>query len=271
MSKEYIVTISEGEKTEKQIIENLQSHFFDKVKNNKELVILSFKTNIYALWNVLSDDNFETDIIEVLIERDPEIKTIMSTIDKNAISEIYLFFDYDGHAYKEDEVDSIISLMVERFNNETDIGKIYVSYPMVESIKDLKKKDTCSRRCSVPAKDNIHYKKLVGDDSDFKDLTSLKPDDWHFILGNSLKKANCIVSSTFSIPSTYNEYKENINQYIIFSKQVNKFIELEQTIAVLGGFPFFLIDYFGENLYKTVIEKNNSNNTYEVKELCNQK
>lgn len=253
MSKEYILTISEGEKTEKQIINNIQRNFFNN--SNKELIILSFKTNIYALWNTMKDDCFETDIIEVLIERDPSINEIFKNIDKNAISEKYLFFDYDGHAYKEEEVDNIISEMIDVFNNETEHGKIYISYPMVEAIKDLKRIDTCTRRCSVPAKENIKYKNLVAIDTDFSNLIELMLYEWYFILGFCLKKANCIVSSSFNIPS-YNNYKDKINQSSIFENQFKKFIEKNQLIAVLGGIPFFIIDYFGENLYNIIFSCN---------------
>lgn len=101
MSREYVAIISEGEKTEKQIIENIKRNFWDNEKKQKEIVFLPFKSNIYRLWRTLKEDEYETEN-----------------------------------------------------------GKIYVSYPMVEAIKDLKKQDICSRRCSVIAKENIGYKKI---------------------------------------------------------------------------------------------------------------
>lgn len=268
MGKEYIVAISEGEKTERQIIENLQVNFFkNKVSNNKELIILSFKTNIYALWNVMKRDDFETDIIEVLAERDKSIESFLKTIDKKLISEIYLFFDYDGHACnKESEIDNIVSQMIERFDNETENGKMYISYPMVEAIKDLKRKDNCSRRCRVSARDNIHYKMLVAQDTEFENLTKLTIDDWYLILASNLKKANCIVSSLFVFPS-YKGYKEIISQAKIFQSQVNKFIDVDKTVAVLSGVPFFLIDYFGEGLFEK-IKQNNSDENENVIKKC---
>ena len=45
--KEYIAIISEGEKTEKQIINNLQRNF--PAFSNK-IIFLSYKTNIYNLF-----------------------------------------------------------------------------------------------------------------------------------------------------------------------------------------------------------------------------
>ncbi len=264
MDKEYIVTISEGEIAEKKIIKNIQDNFFNE-STKKELIILPFKTNIYALYNTLKRDDFETDIIEVLIEKNPSIKEKMKGINKRFISQIFLFFDYDGHAYKSEEVENIISTMLEFFNNETEQGKMYISYPMVEAIKDLKKNDVCSRRCFVKAKVNIQYKSLVAIDSDFRYLRKLKLDDWYLILSYNLKKANCIVSSSFMMPA-YNIYQEAISQKSILENQIKKFTSINETIAVISGFALFLIDYFGETLYNIINSAVNRND--EVKSLC---
>jgi len=56
---------------------------------SKEIEFLSFKTNIYALWNVLKKDEFETNLIEVMRERDAEAANILHGVDKESISEIY--------------------------------------------------------------------------------------------------------------------------------------------------------------------------------------
>jgi len=255
MSREYVAIISEGEKTEKQIIENIKRNFWDNEKKQKEIVFLPFKSNIYRLWRTLKEDEYETDIIDLLAENDKSIEKVISDIGRRFISETYLFFDYDGHAkdYRGD-VDAVVSEMIRTFNNETENGKIYVSYPMVEAIKDLKKQDICSRRCSVIAKENIGYKKMVGEIFDFSNLNELKIEDWHFIICNNLKKASCIIYSQFEIV-LYLEYVNTFNQACIFKYQKSKFIDIDKTVAVLSGFPFFLIDYFGEEFYENLMKK----------------
>ena len=50
--KEYIAIISEGEKTEKQIINNLKRNF--PAFSNK-IIFLSYKTNIYKLFKKLRE------------------------------------------------------------------------------------------------------------------------------------------------------------------------------------------------------------------------
>lgn len=250
MSKEYIVIISEGEVTEKQIIENIQKNFFHKPKPSKEILFLSFKTNIYALWKVLEQDEFDTYIVDVLIERDPKIANFMKDIDKKKISEVYLFFDYDGHAYQNKKKigDEIVEKMLQTFDNETEQGKLYISYPMAEALKDLKREDSCYRRCSVPAKLNIHYKHLVSLDTQFKDLTRLKERDWRLMINHCLKKSSCLILSRCEAPD-YHDYLKYINQNEIFKKQLEKNIKVNQTVVVISAFPLFLIDYFGERFY----------------------
>ena len=67
MTKKYIAIIYEGEKTERQLVDNLNKVFF---KDISELVPIMFPAgeNIYMLWKQLKDDEFETDLIEVIRE-----------------------------------------------------------------------------------------------------------------------------------------------------------------------------------------------------------
>lgn len=254
MSKEVIVFITEGEKTEPQILDNIKKNFFNNDPSmNKEYIFLSFRADIYQLYRKITEDELETEIIELLIERNPQIENQIEKLDKGkrSISQVFLFFDYDGQAYSKPGGDEIIKKMIDMFDNETELGKIYVSYPMTEAIKDLKKQETCSRRCKVEAKVNIKYKNKVSNDTEFKNLTQLDKAAWDLILEKNIKKSNCIVESTFSIPK-YSEYIEKITQDKIFENQLNKYINIDNTIAVLSGFPLFLVDFYGEPLYETI-------------------
>lgn len=256
MSNKYIVAITEGVKTEKQILENIESLYFKKQGMNFK--ILPFKTNIYELWKTLKDDDFETNVVEVLKEKEQDAYEKLKDIEIEKIPEVYLFFDYDGHAASnskipESEVENVIQEMLEVFSNETEEGKIYISYPMVESIKDLRVEDSCNRRCKVMAKENINYKSLVHSVTDFQDLTSLKFEDWKKIISHNLKKANCILcgeckeDDNYVIPK-YEIYESDFNQQKIFEKQKLLIVQ-KGIIFVLSSFPFFLVDYFGKDFY----------------------
>lgn len=138
MIKKYIAIIYEGERTEKQLVWNLNQNFFSE---QCELVPITFPAgeNIYMLWKQLKKDEFETDVIEVLRESNKEAKKVLEGFERNDFMEIYLFFDYDGHnnnlKAKEKDVD-ILEEMLNTFNEETDLGKLYINYPMVESLRD---------------------------------------------------------------------------------------------------------------------------------------
>lgn len=250
MSIETIVIISEGERTERQIVDNMKALFFDgSVSRRKSIQFLSFKTNIYTLWKVLKEDEFQTDIIEIMRERDQEAATKLRDISRNSISQIFMFFDYDGHAHNEEEVDEIIREMIETFDNETEYGKIYISYPMVEALKHIKKNDPSYKDRCVPAKQNINYKDVVSRETDFCHLSRFSLENWYHIIANHVMKAHYMRFQSFTAPE-YGEYDNTCNQSSLFQCQLENYIIPQGDIAVLSGFPFFLIDYFGENIYR---------------------
>ena len=57
---------------------------------------------------------------------------------------------------------------------------------------------------------------------------------------------NYIISNTYSLPNGI------VEQNIIFSKQLEKYIYPKKLVAVLSSFPIFLHDYYGN---KEIIRK----------------
>ena len=54
-------------------------------------------------------------------------------------SQIFLFFDYDfQNRIGVDRVNDILEEMLDYFDDETENGKLYVNYPMIESLKHTK-------------------------------------------------------------------------------------------------------------------------------------
>ena len=58
---------------------------------------------------------------------------------------------------------------------------------------------------------------------------------------------NFIVNDDFSLP------KESISQSEIFDKQLEKYINIDSTIAILSAFPVFLFDYYGFQTINKII------------------
>ncbi|EOG3606819.1 hypothetical protein, partial [Staphylococcus epidermidis] len=59
---ERILFVFEGEKTEKTITDSLLKNF---IENDKRVVISSFKTDIYALYKLMSEDE-DLDVFAVM-------------------------------------------------------------------------------------------------------------------------------------------------------------------------------------------------------------
>ena len=157
--RDYKAFIVEGEAREPQIIDTIPKVFFSH--GNFKIITLPAGENIYMLWKKLKADDFDTDIIEVLRESNDDISKQLDGLSRDDFSEVYLFFDYDMHQTnlgKEDDADAV-KQMLESFDNETVNGKLYISYPMVEALRDYKS-GICGDRvaCFVAITDMKEYK-----------------------------------------------------------------------------------------------------------------
>ena len=102
----------------------------------------------------------------------------------------------------------------------------------------------------VKIKENNNYKNFVSKNSDFTDLRKFKFEDWEFIISENLKR--CLF--LFEIKNlNYEIYSKRIDQESIFNKQLDKYISKEEKVLVLSAFPFFLIEYFGEEFFSLVV------------------
>lgn len=231
-----ILMVFEGAKTEEQICNNLKKYFIENPDN--QITISVYGTVIYDLFDKLSSldliDNESLDVVSFLKESGKFDN--LESISNDKIGQVYLFFDYDGHDHR--ATNEKISQMLELFDNETEKGKLFISYPMVEAIKHLKEgidfKD-------IIEKSNSSYKQLVSQNCDqhLTNLTILTADDWDRIIQEHSKKANFIVNGDFVFPSQIFEQSE------IFNHQKEKFIKPYNKVAVLASFPLFLLDYYG--------------------------
>ncbi len=225
----------EGEKTEKRIFDNIKRNFFTDSSNT--ILHASFCSDIYQLWKELADDEY-LDLLELLRERSDKNRENLKDISRDDISETYLFFDYDGHATNAN--DDKIAEMVEYFYEGTETGKLFISYPMAEALKDISDSEEFVT-LEVPAKENIGYKNLIVSRSKFLDLRKIGKPEWGEIITLNIEKAHFIIHDQHTIPSSI----DDCSQSLIFENQLRKFIEPREAIAVLSGFPFFIVEYFG--------------------------
>lgn len=248
-----IAIIYEGEKTERNLIHNLNMCFFSK---DVELLPIVFPAgeNIYMLWKQLVEDEFQTDIIEVVREYNEIARRKLEGYSRKDFMETYLFFDYDGHNNNlggKKEAGEVLDEMLEVFSDETDLGKLYINYPMVESIRDNLVEEKCYRRCKVPISEIGNYKHTVHEIKEFQDFRKYGRDSWKILCRNTVSKANCLVNNMYEVP-TRERYFNTIDQRILFKAQ-QEIIELENRIAVLNSVPLFLLEYFKPEFWNEML------------------
>lgn len=192
--KNYKAFIVEGEAREPQIICNLCRIYFKHV--NFKIITLPAGQNIYMLWQKLREDDFETDIIEILREESAELEEVLADLTRDDFSEIYLFFDYDGHQNNlssGNRTEDVIDEMLLNFDNETENGKLYVNYPMVEALRDFAC-DTCGdgANCYCMLSQMNHYKYISADKSACKDFRKFTFEIWSALLNVFVMRISCL-------------------------------------------------------------------------------
>jgi hypothetical protein len=246
-----VLLVFEGAKTEPSIFDQVKRTFFRK-RDAKRMVYAIFGTNILKLWRELKDaSSFDT--VEML--RDIAInKDKLKTITRDNVSEIHLFFDFEGHipSVPLDEHCNAVCDMLEYFNEETEHGKLWISYPMSESLRHMHKDPNKCFDCIQNIEDNPKYKRKVGKFIDFQDVRHYNHSDWHFIIAANTLKVLCLVNRDCSLPR-YADASSDLDQSRIFKAQKERFISLTPSaVVVLPSFPFFLLYYFGEELYNKI-------------------
>lgn len=126
--KAKVLVLVEGAKTDVR----LMKHLFDVYGINKRHQIISYHTNIYVLYNqMFRDVEPETvDLLQLLKEQehDPQRKKIFD----ERYSGILLVLDLNlqDPQFSADKINTIMNYFVE----SSDMGKLYLNYPMVESL-----------------------------------------------------------------------------------------------------------------------------------------
>ncbi len=247
---ETILFIFEGEKTEPQVLRNLEKHFFHE--GSTPLIYATYNTDIYQLWKCVKEDEdtlLDVDLIEVLKDRCARNCEILKNLEREDIGQIYLFFDYDGHATG--ATNEKIEQMLSCFNDEFERGKLYVSYPMIEALKD-DAPDFKNR--TVPSKKNIQYKDQVSEIANHQHIRDIDEKMWSHIISKNLKKSNFIVHREYSEPETHPQ------QDSVFDGQQRHYIKPNGIIAVLSGIPFFIVEYFGKEKLSELLTSPDSRN-----------
>ncbi len=247
MSKPIILCITEGEYLKKKKINEvsfIERYLKPLYLDNKDIVILTYGTNIYELFRELSEDSF-LDTYALLQERMTDKNNHSLIYDRDDIAEIYLFFDLDAHATQRNLIDKNIDSiqeMINIFNHQTDEGKLYISYPMFEAYKHPIKE---SHAVDILEK---NYKKHVANicDKRLEQLEKLDGEQWDKLLKEHFLNINQFLYQDDSLPGQY--HAERFSQHIIYENQLVKHINPNKQVRVISPFPLFLLDCIGSSL-----------------------
>lgn len=253
-----ILFIFEGKKREPDLFKTLDYLFFPK----GQTIVCSFGNNIYELYRQLSELDDAGDVVSLLLEKErdnPDTPFAQGTTSSD-FSEVYLFFDYDfqNRNLSPEQMNDQISEMLDMFDDETDNGKLYINYPMVEAIRYTKHLPDRQFITYSVFRADCHddgFKTLTHDFSDYdsldfivfdfrKELTKERylqvRDNWELLKVQNVVKANYLCNRHEEMPVE----KESISQKRVFQAQLNQYIIPHDAVSIISAIPLFHYDYF---------------------------
>ena len=125
--KRKILVLVEGARTDVALLERLLSTYQIDIKYE----IVPYCTNIYTLYHEMFEDNdpASMDLLQLLKSREPNLSK--KALFDDSCSDILLIFDLDPHD-SGFTLEKIIG-MANYFVESSDMGKLYINYPMVEA------------------------------------------------------------------------------------------------------------------------------------------
>lgn len=252
MSKEpCIAIIVEGEDREPVVLDNMVKTYFKHTEFR--IINLPAGRNIYMLWQKLKEDEFETDIIEVLREYGGIAEKKLEGLERDDFSEIYLLFDYDNHQdnlHGDIDPKDVIEEMLQVFNNENEFGKLYINYPMIEALRDLEL-DYCSAKTNCFYKKELlkdYKKETAQNNNDLEQLGQYKIDKWKKIVDGFAMRVSCLFDYADVI--SYEQYSQKVSSVTIYDRQK----KYTSKCFVLSAVPQFIIDYFGYKVWASHVK-----------------
>ena len=251
-----IAFIVEGAERERQVIRNMVKCFFSDYP--KECFVLIACKNIYMIWEKINRDNGFTNIIELMREENDKNKNTLKGMSREDFESVYLFFDLDfqqnnlpGNPKLMDRL-KIVSDMMNTFCNETEHGLLYISYPMLEAVRD-QQRGPClpTTFCRYPVEELVDYKKNSSRiQNHIGHFGGYNISDWKQIIRFFLYRVFCLLK--VSPPTNCTNYKHKKVTPAIIYDEVKKIIIHENKIFVLSAFPEFLLDYFNDSYWENM-------------------
>jgi hypothetical protein len=255
MGRPVILFIVEGEKRDYRFVEEMKRCFLSKGRHQVSVINLPASRNIYMLYEKLREDDFETDVVELLREDVPEARAKLEGIPRRAISQVYLFFDFDPHQDNlvggTANTFEVVAKMLQVFDNETENGKLFVSYPMVEALYDYRAGDCQAfTGCFVPLDEIGGYKRLSGE-GNLNAGARMDYSHWKDAIEVFALRVRCLLELD---EMSFDDYRERVTPLAIYEAQ-RVTCSSRASVFVLSAFPEFLLDYFKRDFWNSHVKK----------------
>ncbi len=230
MNKPKILFLVEGAKTDVRLMQKLLYVYgFDQ-----KYEIVSYNTNIYTLYNEMFRDNdpADLDLLQVLKEheKDPRKKPLFD----QSYSDILLIFDLDPQdpLFTSDK----IQRMTEYFVESSDMGKLYLNYPMVEAfyhMHDIPDAHFNEYFATQEELSNGTYKQRVNQENRNRNYTkfAVTKEECNTVIQQNLEKARWLCNVPDGIP----------DEISILSAELRYWEQ--QMISVLCTCVFYIPEY----------------------------
>ena len=243
-----ILFVFEGGKAEPLVFDSLAKLFL----TDEEVRVVTCKHDLPTLFSRLKNNDF--DLFRSLPFEENGIEIPEDRRMDTMFSQIFLFFDYDfQNSIGLEKVNEILEEMLDYFDDETENGKLYVNYPMIESLKYTKEmpdeeyfKYKVSRTiCAEHKFKGLAEGFAYADAKQYRFIDLMKTPsaevkrNWDLLSNQNVQKANYLCNGQNEMPTR----KDDVSQEKIFAAQKEKYVDTDDSVAILNSFPIFLFEY----------------------------
>ena len=235
MSK--ILLVVEGDKDEPRILGDQSRGLLSLMGTEYEVV--PFSNPIYELYDAYIKGEYDDLVAYLVAEKGLKLKE--GVLPKNAFSAVYLVFDFEPQYQKYS--DEKIRKLLELFDDETKLGKLYINYPMLESYYHLKNLPDREYNNRVVSLDNLTgkiYKKLVHEETCLKSNKIGRRELCQIIFHNYYKSKFILKTG-----DKYIDYGALLENQLSRKNKNNE-------IYVLSTFPVLVVDYNYERAMEVI-------------------